>query len=105
MSAEGKLFVNPQELEAISGRVDEQVASYRACFDGIYNEVETLKTTWSGEANLAFVAQIEGFKSDFESMQKLLAKYAEFLRVASNNYQRSENINIENARIDLAFGN
>lgn len=104
MSANGELFVNPQELEAISGRVDEQVARYKSCYDRIYSEVESLSTTWTGEANQAFVTQLRGFQSDFESMQKLLAKYAEFLRVAANNYQRTENINIENARMELTFG-
>jgi len=104
MAASGELFVNPQELEAISGRVTEQVSRYKSCYDRIYGEVDSLSATWKGEANLAFVTQIRGFQGDFESMQRLLDKYAEFLRVAANNYQRTENINIENARLELSFG-
>lgn len=98
----GELLVTPQELEATSQRVDEQVSKYKACYDRIYGAVDSLSAHWSGEANQAFVTQIRGFQNDFEGMQKLLAKYAEFLRVSGNNYQNAENIIIENARTELS---
>lgn len=100
----GELLVTPQELESTAQRVEEQVSKYKACYDRIYSAVDSLSAHWNGEANQAFAAQIRGFQNDFESMQKLLAKYAEFLRVGGNNYQNAENIIIENARTELSSG-
>jgi len=99
----GELYVSPEELKSISDRVREQVSRYKTCYDRIYGEVDNLSTTWKGDANLAFTTQIRGFQADFESMHKLLDKYAEFLTVASHNYQRTENINIDNASKMLTF--
>jgi WXG100 family type VII secretion target len=84
--------------------VTEKVARYQACYNRIYAEVDNLATGWTGEASLAFITQIRGFESDFDSMKRLLEKYAEFLKVGGNNYQRSENIIIEEARTRLTFG-
>lgn len=100
----GELLVTPQELEAIAQRVEEQTSKYNALYNGIYSDVDSLSNFWIGEASQAFITQIRGFQNDFDSLGKLLMKYAEFLRVAGNNYQNMENINIENARTELNTG-
>jgi WXG100 family type VII secretion target len=101
----GQILVSAQEMVRVAGDVEAQVARYKTNYDRIYNEVDNLSTTWTGEANHAFTTQVRGFQSDFESMRKLLDKYAEFLRMAANNYTRVEQVNINNAATELRFGN
>lgn len=102
--ATGALYVSPEELKSVAEKTAADTARYKANYEKIYTAVESLNSTWQGEANRAFVTQIEGFKNDFESMKRLLDNYSEFLRVTANNYQNAENINIENARVEITGG-
>jgi len=99
------ISVSFQELPNVAQNVEEKVARYQSCYKKIEDEVRTLSTVWEGDAQKAFETQVMGFQSDFESMKNLLMKYGEFLRMAGNNYGRTEGLIINDAAENLRFGN
>ena len=81
------ITVNTQTHINKASEVDEMAANYMSHYEALLNDVDTLTTSdWQGEDATAFRNQVEGFREDFQKMNKLMGEYADFLREAANKY-------------------
>ena len=97
--------VTTEELRKSSDLIEDKTTEYNAAWSRLYTEIENMKgSQWSGVANEAFNARLEGFRNDFEEMSKVLMSYAEYLKAAAVNYETTEDA-IKNAASRLNVGN
>lgn len=82
--------VTPEQLESAAGRIEGLAADYKTQYDALYNETNSMASTWQGRDNTAFVDQIAGFKDDFEKMHTLMLNYADFLRKSAKAYRNTQ---------------
>jgi len=85
-----KIVVDPAKLEAAAKQMNAQANDYKSLYEKLYGEVSGLKSGWDGVDNQAFVAQIEGFKEDFQAMVTLMTQYADFLTTSAGTYKRTQ---------------
>ncbi|MCD1257382.1 WXG100 family type VII secretion target [Paenibacillus athensensis] len=85
-----KIVVDPVKLEAAAKQMTAQADDYKSLYEKLYSEVGGLKAGWDGVDNQAFVAQIEGFREDFQNMMTLMTQYAEFLTTSAATYKRTQ---------------
>lgn len=53
-------------------------------------EIESLRSTWEGEAAETLVNKFKGLSDDFEEICKTINQYADFLNQAADSYDRVE---------------
>lgn len=82
--------VTPEQLESAAGRIEGLAADYKTQYDALYNETNSMASTWQGKDNVAFVDQIDGFKDDFKKMHTLMLDYADFLRKSAKAYHDTQ---------------
>lgn len=99
----GKIRVTPGELRTSAGRVKSDIDQYRKLYDKLYQEIDGMKSSWSGEANQTYIKQIDGFKVEFENLQKVLESYVEFLEKSAKVYEDTETA-IKDAAAKLTTG-
>ena len=87
--AQGKIVVDTSRLDAAANKVDQLADSYESEYGALYNSVQELQSAYSGEDNVAFTNQIEGFRDDFARMTKLMREYSQFLRKTANTYRET----------------
>lgn len=86
-----KIRVTPDELRRGARAVDNEASQYHSLYTNLLADVQTMTATdWTGEDATAFYNQVEGFRSDFDKMKELMSDYADFLRIAADNYQNTQ---------------
>ncbi len=90
--------VDPAKLNAAAAEINNQAGDYQRAYEQLYSEVENLANHWQGKDNLAFTTQIEGFKDDFQKMQKLMIDYADYLKITAKNYQDTQDDRVAQAQ-------
>lgn len=90
--------VNPQELNTVASRIDNQAAEYRRLYNMLFSDVGRMRAAWQGVDNQAFTEQIEGFREDFDMMARLMDEYSAFLKNAAKTYQAAQDDVVANAR-------
>lgn len=89
--------VTPENLRAQAAKVDQEAQNYYGEYRGLLTDVETLTSTdYTGEDANAFREKVHNFEPDFNKMKTLMNEYANFLRQAADNYQRTQE-NVKNA--------
>ena len=88
--ARGKIIVGTGRLDSTADRVDRLADSYEAEYGALYGTVRDLQNAWSGEDNVAFTTQIEGFRDDFQRMTRLVRDYAAYLRKSASAYRDTQ---------------
>ncbi|WP_010250256.1 WXG100 family type VII secretion target [Acetivibrio cellulolyticus] len=86
----GKISVTPEELEGSAKKIEGKIGSYVNLYQKLYNEVDGMKSSWSGEANQAYARQIDSFRVEFENLKKVLDNYVEFLEKSAKVYKKTE---------------
>ena len=95
--------VTPEELRKSAKIVDGEIKTYVNLYKKLYSEVEAMANSWNGEANKAYVKQIESFKHEFENLKNVLDSYVEFLNETARVYEQTEN-NIKESAGKLTSG-
>ncbi len=86
-----KIRVTPDELRIGARKVDNEAAHYHSLYTNLLADVQTMTATdWTGEDATTFYNQVEGFRNDFDKMKELMCDYANFLRIAADNYQNTQ---------------
>jgi len=85
-----KISVTPEELISSAKKVQGEIGKYVNLYKKLYQEVDGMKTNWSGEANREYAAQIEAFKPEFEKLKSVLDNYVEFLEKSAQVYEKTE---------------
>ena len=84
------ILVTPEQLEIAAGSIEGLAGDYKTQYDLFYSKTNAMATTWSGNDNVAFIKQIDGFKDDFEKMHALMHDYAIFLRKSAKAYRDTQ---------------
>ena len=88
--AQGKIIVETSRLDSTADQVDRLAEESESEYGSLFNTVRDLQNAWSGEDNVAFTNQIEGFRDDFQRMTRLMRDYAEYLRKAAASYRETQ---------------
>ena len=81
------IAVQPEQLTACAGILEERNEEYeRNCME-LFQTVEEMSAVWQGEDNAAFTEEIGQFEKDFHEIRSLCAQYAQFLRNAAGSYR------------------
>ena len=79
--------VDPEELKNVAGYIEDTLLpNYNSKVDKFYQYVEDLKSTWSGDDNVAYSNKMDEFRDDFTKLKEEMAEYAQHLRNAAANY-------------------
>ena len=84
--AQGKIVVETSRLDSTAAQVERLADQYGSLF----GTVRDLQNAWSGEDNVAFTNQIEGFRNDFQKMERLMRDYAAYLRKVAESYRTTQ---------------
>ena len=85
-----QIFVEPERLEQIAGKIEQAGDDYKRLYQSLLAEVDKLSLAWSGKDNRAFVEQIEAYGNDFRQMAVIISQYVEFLRNSSRAYRETQ---------------
>lgn len=88
--AQGKIIVETSRLDSTAAQVDRLADQYESEYGALFGTVQDLQNAWSGEDNVAFTNQIEGFRDDFQRMTRLMRDYADYLRKAAESYRTTQ---------------
>ena len=99
----GKISVTPGEIRNSAKKVQGEIGNYVNQYKKLYQEVDGMKSSWSGEANQAYAKQIESFRVEFENLKKVLDNYVEFLEKSAQVYEKTE-ANIKDGAGKLTSG-
>lgn len=88
--ARGQIIVETARLDSTATQVDGLADTYNSNYTQLFNTVQELQNAWAGEDNVAFTNQIEGFRDDFQRMEKLMRDYATYLRKAATTYRDTQ---------------
>ena len=82
-----KIVVDTQNLLITSSAIVEKADAYKRAYENLLGEVNGMGRNWQGIDNTAYVNQINGFRDDFEQLDKLLRQYAEMLKIVDKEYE------------------
>ena len=82
--------VTPEELDRAAKRIEELAGEYESEYTNFYTTTGSLRDSWQGKDNVAFLDQIDGFKDDFDKMHDLMLDYASFLRNSAKAYRETQ---------------
>jgi len=99
----GSINVTPAELRRIANSVNDKVSRYESVYRRLYDEVRSMSSSWTGEANQRYTKQIEGFSGEFENLKKVLRGYEQFLLEAARIYAETAS-NIGDSASSLTTG-
>lgn len=88
--AQGKIIVETGRLDSTASQVDHLADQYESEYNALFGTVKDLQNAWSGEDNVAFTSQIEGFRDDFQRMTRLMRDYADYLRKVAESYRSTQ---------------
>ncbi|MCI9169334.1 MAG: WXG100 family type VII secretion target [Lawsonibacter sp.] len=88
--AQGKIIVETSRLDSTASQVDRLADQYESEYNALFGTVKDLQNAWSGEDNVAFTSQIEGFRDDFQRMTRLMRDYADYLRKVAESYRSTQ---------------
>lgn len=86
-----KIVVDTQNLLLTSKAVIEKADAYKKLAANLFNEVNNMGSNWQGKDNVAYVSQINGYKAEFEQLDKLMRQYAEMLQTVDKEYVKTLN--------------
>ena len=87
--ARGKIITETGRLDSTADQVSRLADTYESEYNALFGTVRDLQNAWSGEDNVAFTTQIEGFRDDFQRMTRLMRDYAAYLRKAAAAYRET----------------
>ena len=87
-----KVFdVTPEELEGSAGKMEGKCTEFNKAYQSIYTATAELMVKYKGQASETFNNRIEGYKNDFQAVEKALKNYAVFLREYAAKMKAAEN--------------
>ena len=92
------IMVTPEMLESVAKEIEGLASDYKAQYEALYRETDSMVSTWQGKDNVAYTERIAGFKDDFGTMYELMNKYADFLRASAESYRRTQDNVVQNAQ-------
>lgn len=82
--------IPPEKLRKVAGEVVDLAASYKTQYVELLETVDTLTTTaWQGSDADLFCEKVREFEVDLIKMKELMDQYAEHLRKAADDWDKT----------------
>lgn len=78
--------------------MEDLANTYNTNYTALFATIQEMQNAWAGVDNTAFTNQIEGFRDDFQRMEKLMRDYAAYLRKSAATYRDTQNSIAQSAK-------
>ena len=87
-----KVFdVTPEELESSANKIEGKCSEFTKSYQTVYTATNDLRVKYKGQASDTFNTRIEGYRNDFQAVEKALKNYIQFLREHASKMKTTEN--------------
>lgn len=93
-----KILVTPEELDKSAAALRQISGNYIEIYKQLLQQSSTMGEAWSGDDNLTFVSQINGFCEELKAMADKIAAAADGLSKIKANYSARQDSNIAAAQ-------
>ena len=83
--------VTPEELESSANQIEGKSSEFIKTYQSVYTATTDLRVRYKGEASDTFNTRIEGYRNDFQNVEKALKDYVQFLREYASKMKATEN--------------
>ncbi|MGI5504468.1 WXG100 family type VII secretion target [Lentzea sp. CA-135723] len=87
------LEVTAAELDALAKRIMDVDGQTQGTLRQVQNAVDTVSSSWKGDANVAFMNLMERFQADAKKLQEALRTISESIASSADVYARQEEDN------------
>ncbi|MBR4981531.1 MAG: WXG100 family type VII secretion target [Lachnospiraceae bacterium] len=91
----GNLLVTPEKLMSTSQEFATVASQVQTITNQMIETVNSLSTTWGGEAHTAYHAKFSGLNDDMTRIHKMIIEHSNDLNEMANNYKQAESTNVE----------
>ncbi len=81
---------DPQGLAEAGEKIIDTSNNFKTEIDNIYNTVDELKRTWTGDAAKRYTDEIEKFKEDLYTFEKLINGHGQLVNRVGREYTKLE---------------
>ena len=82
--------VTPEELETSASKIEGKCGEFTNAYNNIYAATTDLRVKYKGQASDTFNTRIEGYRNDFQAVEKALQNYVQFLREYASKMKTTE---------------
>ncbi len=94
----GNVFdITPEELDSAANEIETKSLEFTREYGNIYTASSDLKSKYIGEASDAFSSRLEGYRDDFQAVEKMLSDYVQRIRKYSTDMKETERRLVEEA--------
>lgn len=92
---EGILKVDPQTLRTTAEAFSKTGGQVRTLTEQMVTTVDSLKSTWEGEASTAYSKQFHQLEDDINKMHRMIEEHVKDLNEMAQQYETAENTNVD----------
>lgn len=92
---EGILKVTPEKLISTSDEFNTTGGQIRTLTQNMVSMVDSLKSSWEGEASTAYSQKFHQLENDMEKMHRMINEHVKDLQEMARQYQLAENDNVQ----------
>ena len=82
-----RITVEPEQLELIAGRMEEENDVYVRQYQQLFELVDVMSVSWQGSDSTAFATQVSEYQDDCRQLSFLCSLYIDFLRNSARAYR------------------
>ena len=82
-----RITVEPEQLELVAGRMEEENDMYIRQFQQLFNLIDVMSASWEGSDRTAFTTQVSAYQDDCRQLSFLCSLYIDFLRSSAMAYR------------------
>ena len=91
----GNLLVTPERLISASNEFSNLGQEVNRITDDMLDRVESLSSTWAGEAHTAYQSKFSQLRDDMAKIYSMIREHSQDLSEMARNYQAAESANVE----------
>jgi WXG100 family type VII secretion target len=88
------ITANTSTIRSTASDIVTKAKAYKGAFDEMYAKIRALRATWTSEDGNAYIAKIESYYEDFNSMYGALNKAANSLEADAAAYENTVKANM-----------
>lgn len=91
----GNLLVTPEKLISTAQEFAGSASQVQQLTNQMLETVNSLASTWGGEAHTAYQTKFTGLNDDMNRIYKMIMEHSNDLTEMANNYKQAESVNVE----------
>lgn len=91
---EGILKVTPDKLTTTANTFNSTNSQIQNLTQNMLNTVNSMNSTWQGEAATAYSAKFKSLEDDMQKMHRMIEEHVKDLNEMARNYQQAEQKNM-----------